>query len=93
MADIAQQRSLTARTINTHLADLITCGEAIELDRLVKPEAQLEIKQAIAAIGHESLSQLRDYLKDKYTYDAIKLVRAQWIFESSQSTSDAVMQF
>lgn len=76
ITEIAKQRNLTAATINNHLADLIQNGESVNLNEFVKAEAQLEIKQAIAAIGHESLGELRTYLKEKYTYEAIKLVRA-----------------
>lgn len=85
VADIAKERNLTARTINNHLADLIQNGEAVKLDDFVKPPAQTEIKQAIAAVGHESLTQLREHLKEKFTYDAIKLVRAQWLNEQTEN--------
>ncbi|MGB2926187.1 MAG: hypothetical protein WBB82_12880 [Limnothrix sp.] len=40
---------------------------------------------AIAAVGHESLTKLREYLKEKFTYDAIKLVRAQWLYEQAEA--------
>lgn len=85
VAEIAQQRNLTQGTINEHLAVLIQQGQVIDLHRLVQPDAQREIQAAIATVGHTSLSQLREYLKEKYSYDAIKLVRARWYFEQSQS--------
>lgn len=81
--EIAKQRNLTAGTINEHLATLLQSGEAIDLDRLVKPEAQAEIEQAIATLGPVSLSQLREHLQEKYSYDAIKLVRAKLIQQSA----------
>jgi ATP-dependent DNA helicase RecQ len=74
--EIAKQRNLTAGTINKHLADLIEWGETIDIDRLVKPDAQVEIKQAIATLGEATLTQIKTHLKDKYSYDAIRLVRA-----------------
>jgi ATP-dependent DNA helicase RecQ len=74
--EIAKQRNLTAGTINKHLADLIEWGETIDIDRLVKPDAQVEIKRAIATLGEATLTQIKTHLKDKYSYDAIRLVRA-----------------
>lgn len=82
--EIARRRNLTAGTINKHLAILIENGETIDLDKLVKPEAQEEIKAAIATIGHESLSKIRTHLKEKFSYDAIVLVRAQWLQTNHQ---------
>ncbi|AFY36645.1 ATP-dependent DNA helicase RecQ [[Leptolyngbya] sp. PCC 7376] len=77
--EIAKQRNLTAGTINKHLSDLIDNGEALDLNRLVTPEAQQEITEAIAKIGHESLSKIRTHLNERFSYDAIRLVRAQWL--------------
>ncbi|MBV5257838.1 DNA helicase RecQ [Synechococcus moorigangaii CMS01] len=77
VTEIAKQRNLTAGTINEHLATLLQNGETIDLDRLVKPEAQVEIEKAIATVGPGSLTELRTHLQEKYSYDAIKLVRAK----------------
>lgn len=83
--EIAKRRNLTAGTINEHLAALLQSGEAIDLDRLVKPAAQTEIEKAIATVGADSLSQLREHLQEKYSYDAIKLVRAKYLQESKSA--------
>ena len=83
--EIAKRRSLTAGTINKHLADLIDSGETIDLNRLVTSEAQQQIQGAIAAVGYESLSKIRTHLNEKFSYDAIRLVRSQWLQSQAQT--------
>ena len=86
ISEIAKQRSLTAGTINKHLAELIENGESINLERIIKPDDQQEILGAIAKLGHESLSKIRTHLDERFSYDAIRLVRAQWLQTKSQTT-------
>jgi ATP-dependent DNA helicase RecQ len=76
--EIARDRGLKPATVWTHLVQLLEAGYAINIDRLVTPERQNVIYEAIEAIGGDSLRNLFDHLREEYTYDEIKIVRAIW---------------
>ncbi len=75
---IARDRHLKPATIWTHLVQLVESGYAINCDRLVTPERQTVIYEALEAIGGDSLRNLFDHLREEYTYDEIKIIRAIW---------------
>jgi ATP-dependent DNA helicase RecQ len=77
-AAIAEQRNLRLGTINSHLVELLELGYEIGLDNLVSADRQNAILQAIATVGPDSLSLLREHLGEVYGYDEIRLVRAAW---------------
>jgi ATP-dependent DNA helicase RecQ len=79
--DIARDRGLKPATIWTHLVQLVESGYAINIDRLVPPERQTVIYEALEAIGGDALRNLFDHLREEYTYDEIKIVRAIWLNE------------
>jgi ATP-dependent DNA helicase RecQ len=79
--EIARDRHLKATTIWTHLVQLVESGYAINCDRLVSPERQNLIYEALEAIGGDSLRNLFDHLREEYTYDQIKIIRAVWNIE------------
>ena len=76
--EIARDRNLKPATIWTHLVQLVESGYAINCDRLVPPERQTIIYEALEAIGGDSLRNLFDHLREQYTYDEIKIIRAIW---------------
>jgi ATP-dependent DNA helicase RecQ len=76
--EIARDRKLKPATVWTHLVQLVEAGYAINLDRLVPPDRQSIIYEALEAIGGDSLRNLFDHLREEYTYDEIKIVRAIW---------------
>ncbi|MDX2254411.1 MAG: DNA helicase RecQ [Pseudanabaenaceae cyanobacterium bins.39] len=82
--DIARDRGLKPATIWTHLVQLVEAGYAIDIDRLVPPERQTVIYEALEAIGGDSLRNLFDHLREAYTYDEIKIVRAIWQKEQAE---------
>jgi ATP-dependent DNA helicase RecQ len=84
LEDIAQKRTLKLTTILNHLSEAIALGEPIESDRLITPEAEAKISEAIAMVGLDSLRNIFDHLQEQYTYDEIRLVVAIW--RRSQST-------
>ena len=47
-------------------------------DHLVSPDRQAVIYEVLEAIGGDSLRNLFDHLREEYTYDEIKIVRAIW---------------
>ncbi len=75
---IAQKRGFTPRTIITHLSELLEMKQPIDLNRLVSPEMQKPILQAIQTLGADSLKTIREHLGEQYTYEDIQLVRAWW---------------
>jgi ATP-dependent DNA helicase RecQ len=77
-ATIAEQRRLRLGTIMSHLAELLEMGYDLDLHRLVAPDRQQAIQQAIETIGDASLSKLRDCLGEVYSYDELRLMRAHW---------------
>lgn len=76
--EIAEQRHLRLSTITSHLAELIELGYEITLDRLVSPDRQQKIVEAIQTVGSESRRLIRDHLGEVYGYDEIHLVQAWW---------------
>jgi ATP-dependent DNA helicase RecQ len=76
--EIAQHRNFRSTTIIAHLVELIEHSQPVEINHLVEPDRQEAIKAAIAQVGTLSLTSLRTHLGEDYSYDEIKLVRADW---------------
>jgi ATP-dependent DNA helicase RecQ len=57
--------------------------QPVDLNRLVSPERQKPILQAIQTIGTDSLKTLRENLGEQYSYEEIQLVRAWWRRETT----------
>ncbi|NJK39115.1 MAG: DNA helicase RecQ [Oscillatoriales cyanobacterium RM2_1_1] len=73
---IAHQRDLKPTTVVDHLIKLIQMGQAVDINRLVAPERQQIITQAIEIVGDIALKPIYEHLQEEYSYDEIKLVRA-----------------
>jgi ATP-dependent DNA helicase RecQ len=78
LEEIAQQRSIKTNTVIAHLVELIERQQTIDLDQFVEPDRQKVIREAIGQLGAVSLTNLRNHLGEAYSYDEIKLVRADW---------------
>ena len=76
--DIAQKLGLKPSTIWTHLLQILEAGYSINIDRLVSPKHQNVIYEALEMIGSDSLRTLFEHLREEYTYDEIKIVKAVW---------------
>jgi ATP-dependent DNA helicase RecQ len=74
--EIAQRRGLAVSTIYSHLCELIEMNQPIDINQLVHVTKQEKIVQAIQKLGEGSLTNLKEYLGEHYSYDEIKLVRA-----------------
>lgn len=81
--EIAQKRGFSTRTIITHLSELLEMKQPVDLNRLVSPELQKPILQAIQTVGADSLKTIREQLGEEYAYEDIQLVRAWWLREKS----------
>jgi ATP-dependent DNA helicase RecQ len=76
--EIAQERGLSLSTIITHLSELIEMQQPVDLNRLVPPERQKPIIQAIQTVGADLLKSIREHLGEEYSYEEIRLVRSWW---------------
>ncbi|MEB3178858.1 MAG: DNA helicase RecQ, partial [Nostocaceae cyanobacterium] len=76
--EIAQKRNVRLTTIIRHLSDLIEKKQPVDINQLVSPEKQNKIWQALEALGDYSLTPIKEYLGDSYSFDEIRLVRAKW---------------
>lgn len=76
--EIAQKRGFSFNTINNHLSELISMNQPVDLNQLVLPVRQQLIVQAMQAVGSASLKSIYEHLKQSYSYDEIRLVRAWW---------------
>jgi ATP-dependent DNA helicase RecQ len=75
---IAQERGLSSSTIITHLSELIEMQQPVDLNRVVPPERQKPIIQAIQTVGADLLKSIREHLGEEYSYEEIRLVRSWW---------------
>lgn len=82
--EIAQKRNLRLTTIIRHLSDLVEKNEAVDLNRLVESDRIVKIWQALQVVGSHSLTQIREYLGEDYTFDEIRLVRGRWRHENQE---------
>ncbi len=74
--DIARERNITTGTVIRHLTELIEAGETIDIERLVAPERQKVICDALQQVGDEMLKPVKEFLGEEYSYDELRLVRA-----------------
>jgi ATP-dependent DNA helicase RecQ len=82
--EIAQQRNLRPTTIVNHLSNLIEKNQSVDLNQLVSLEKQQKIIQVLEALGDISLTPIKEYLGDSYSFDEIRLVRGRWRRESKK---------
>jgi ATP-dependent DNA helicase RecQ len=76
--EISQQRKLKMSTISSHITELIEKDYPIAIDDLVPSERQQQIRAAILKVGASSLTPIRAVLGEEFSFDEIKLVRADW---------------
>jgi ATP-dependent DNA helicase RecQ len=76
--EIAAKRNVRTTTIIRHLSDLIEKNQPVDLNLLVPFDRQKKIWQVIDVLGDISLTPIREYLGESYSFDEIRLVRARW---------------
>ena len=74
--DIALERGLSESTIYTHLATAISNGERFDLAPFASPRDQQEIADFFSKQGSEALGPAKEHFGDRFSYGALKLVRA-----------------
>ncbi|QYX30338.1 DNA helicase RecQ [Sphaerospermopsis torques-reginae] len=82
--EIAEKRNVRTSTIIRHLSDLIEKNQPVDLNLLVPFERQKKIWQVIDVLGDISLTPIREYLGESYSFDEIRLVRARWRKENKK---------
>jgi len=70
--DIAKIRGFVPGTIFTHLASFIETGEIKPID-LISEEKLSELKEEIPKIKYESLTELKNQLDDKFSYNDLRM--------------------
>ncbi|MCF6148167.1 MAG: DNA helicase RecQ [Candidatus Kuenenia sp.] len=88
LQEIAGKRGLATSTISTHLEKLILGGEDVSIDKFVDPGKQQHIRAAIEKLGVEALSPVKELLGEGYSYDEIKLVRAEMMYAMRKKETD-----
>lgn len=79
LKEVADKRNLKTTTVIGHLAETLEMGKTLDLERLISPDRQQNIVEALEKVGDSnSLKPIYEYLKEEYTYDEIRLVRAWW---------------
>lgn len=73
--EIADERGLSASTIESHLSYYIARGD-LDIDTFVSKHKQQAIKKAAEIFGLESLKVLKDNLPEEITYGEIRMVVA-----------------
>jgi ATP-dependent DNA helicase RecQ len=74
--EIADTRGLKSSTIINHLAELVEAGASLDIERIVSPERQQVIFDALQLVGDDMLKPVKEFLGDEYSYEEIRLVRA-----------------
>ena len=78
LSEIAIERGLRLGTIIEHIERLMASDQEVDLNRLVSPERQVPIFEAIEKVGSHSLRTIREELGETFDYNEIRLVRAMW---------------
>ncbi|MEO0868951.1 MAG: RQC domain-containing protein [Cyanobacteria bacterium J06642_11] len=78
LSEVAIERGLRLTTIISHIELLMAAGKEVDLNRLVSPERQVPIFEAIEKVGFHSLRTIREELGETFDYNEIRLVRSAW---------------
>lgn len=76
LEQIADARAIQPTTAVSHLCEMVSAGEAVDLDRLIPAERLRLIAEAFERLGDTPLSPVKEALGDAVTYDELRLVKA-----------------
>lgn len=71
--EISKKRGLVIGTIESHLIKFVNAGK-LKVTDLMPKEKYLELKKLIKNISFESVSELKNKIDDKFTYNEIRMV-------------------
>jgi ATP-dependent DNA helicase RecQ len=86
LEEISRKQSLTRTTITEHLVQLINRGYSIDLNRVLSKEQIALIEEAIARAGSERLAPIKVLLPQNVSYDEIRLVLAQYVWNAKDKS-------
>ncbi len=73
---IAKRQNITSSTVINHIEKMVDAGERLDLEYLKLPSDRYEtMKAAFKKCGDEKLKPVFDYLREKYSYDELRLAR------------------
>ena len=76
LAEVAQQRGISQRTVLTHMERLTDEGESFDIVHLMPPERRyMRIARAFGAVNSERLAPVLDRLGNGYSFEELRLVR------------------
>lgn len=81
MEQIGHTRQFSMNTINSHFMNLIKAGK-VELNEVMAPERIRQVAEYFEEAGSKSLSQLKEQLGDKVTWEELKLYQASTMVAS-----------
>ena len=84
---IAKKRGIKESTIVKHLSDLIEKNQPIDVNKLISHEKLQKIWQVLEALGDISLTPIKEYLGDSYSFDEIRLVKSIWRQRKNRTAS------
>jgi ATP-dependent DNA helicase RecQ len=73
--EIASHRELTVGTIGGHLFTAVSCGEGVDLNRLMTADEQQQAADAFAKLGFANLTGVYELLEQKISYAALRIFR------------------
>lgn len=91
VAQIAEQRGLSATTISAHLTHFITTGR-LDVAFVLDEKKHEEIKRAIEEAGTDKLSPLKAILGENYSFEEIKYAVADYLYKQSENVINTHIQ-
>jgi ATP-dependent DNA helicase RecQ len=85
--EIATTRMLTTGTIYGHLAEAVTVGESIDVNRFLTQQEQQEVSAAFQKIGFGNLSSVFEFLGGRYDYGKLRIFRAAAAVRAESASS------
>ncbi len=76
--EIARKRNLKPLTVLRHLIDLMDKNHEIDINLLVPVKKQQVIWKVLDTLGDVSLTPIKEYLGNEYSFEEIRLVKSKW---------------
>jgi ATP-dependent DNA helicase RecQ len=73
--EIAAKRELKKSTIASHIGDLLSQGEAIDLNIHIAPEKQADIEKMFISLKTDKLTKVFEAFKGKVAYEELHIMR------------------
>jgi uncharacterized protein YpbB len=81
--EIAKERGYVTSTIESHLFKFIESGE-LKITELIPEKKYLELKKIILKTEYENLTDLKNQIDSKFTYNELRIVNREIEFDKEQ---------